>query len=289
MKATKSYLDALLKKFKISNIVRDYNMEGVCRHLKLNHSSVYQQFKGNRKFSIETDLKVKDYIGYDLIYTDIGFEIVTYCKDAIIEEYNVDCLKTALISIVDSDKECLPTHVTKRYAEHLTLHIDDISHIPKDNSHSLVLFNKNHYNKICKFIDSLDNDINRINIHCTAGVSRSGAVAIGIGIYKGNLDLILNTIYRNSISPNERILTYFVNCVNPLHYSLREIYQEIDTRRKINKTYKNDIELSCMNIGYIIKNSFMHFRNKQSAEYACKLINPKEKPKSIEVVIDINN
>lgn len=128
--------------------------------------------------------------------------------------------RVALISILNYDdtEKVIEDIVGKS----ITLFFDDIGHfntIPEDILKiypNLILFNGEHAKKIIDFQKSLSDKIEYIIIHCTAGISRSGAVATFLqSIYHKN-DEDNEWFSRNNrhIIPNKHVLKVLNNYAN---------------------------------------------------------------------------
>lgn len=96
-----------------------------------------------------------------------------------------------------------------------------------------ILFNKEHLDQIRDFVKE-DEDI---DIHCSAGISRSTTVAVGICILKGNIEMMLDYLNRHHlIIPNDYILSMFRLELTKDNYDdrfhLYNIYKIIQENRK---------------------------------------------------------
>lgn len=134
-----------------------------------------------------------------------------------------------LISILSSVETSLFENVKNKYDKILELRFDDIP-IPIED---YIIFNKEHLKEIKEFVKE-DEDI---DIHCSAGISRSTAVAIGICILKGNIDMMLDYLDRHHlIIPNDYILSMFRLELTKDNYDdrfhLYNIYKIIQENRK---------------------------------------------------------
>lgn len=134
-----------------------------------------------------------------------------------------------LISILSSVETSLFENVKNKYDKVLELRFDDIP-IPIED---YIIFNKEHLKEIKEFVKD-DEDI---DIHCSAGISRSTAVAIGICISKGNIDMMLDYLDRHHlIIPNDYILSMFRLELTKDNYDdrfhLYNIYKIIQENRK---------------------------------------------------------
>lgn len=135
-----------------------------------------------------------------------------------------------LISILSSSGCPLFDKIKDSYDEVLELRFDDIP-IPIED---YILFNKEHLEQIRDFVVKEDEDI---DIHCSAGISRSTAVAIGICILKGNIAMMLDYLDRHHlIIPNDYILSMFRLELTKDNYDdrfhLYNIYKIIQENRK---------------------------------------------------------
>lgn len=134
-----------------------------------------------------------------------------------------------LISILSSVETSLFENVKNKYDKVLELRFDDIP-IPIED---YIIFNKEHLEQIREFVKD-DEDI---DIHCSAGISRSTAVAIGICILKGNIAMMLDYLDRHHlIIPNDYILSMFRLELTKDNYDdrfhLYNIYKIIQENRK---------------------------------------------------------
>lgn len=134
-----------------------------------------------------------------------------------------------LISILSSVETSLFENVKNKYDKVLELRFDDIP-IPIED---YIIFNKEHLKEIKEFVKE-DEDI---DIHCSAGISRSTAVAIGICILKGNINMMLDYLNRHHlIIPNDYILSMFRIELTKDNYDdrfhLYNIYKIIQENRK---------------------------------------------------------
>lgn len=115
-----------------------------------------------------------------------------------------------LISIIGDVESSLEMEVKDRYKDVLELRFCDLDFVPsKDHDlYGLSVFDSEKYYKIKDFIEEYKNE--NIDIHCSAGVSRSSAVAIGICFIKNDIELFKNTIKNHkNMRPNELVLSIF--------------------------------------------------------------------------------
>lgn len=136
----------------------------------------------------------------------IAYPRFYFCK---IKDDLINNNRCALISILNYDD-------TEKIIEDIpgksvTLTFDDIGRydiIPEDLLSpycNMILFNKEHAEKIINFQKTLGKEIEYIIIHCTAGVSRSGAIATFLQeIYNDDNDWFIKN---NNIHPNIHVLT----------------------------------------------------------------------------------
>ena len=134
-----------------------------------------------------------------------------------------------LISILSSCESPLFDKIKDSYDEVLELRFDDIP-IPIED---YISFNKEHLEQIREFVKE-DEDI---DIHCSAGISRSTAVAIGICVLKGDIEMMLDYLNRHHlIIPNDYILSMFRLELTKDNYDdrfhLYNIYKIIQENRK---------------------------------------------------------
>ena len=137
-----------------------------------------------------------------------------------------------LISITSTVETNLPQEAKDKYINVLELRFDDLSFNPNDYNvqANSDLYRSTEGMKICdnSDIDRIEWFIERhsnidIDIHCSAGVSRSGAVALGIAIMKNDEKLFNWVLENNSIFPNERILCRFIERYNPTYECMKFI------------------------------------------------------------------
>jgi predicted protein tyrosine phosphatase len=132
-----------------------------------------------------------------------------------------------LISIYgDDEKYLIPKTVEslKKYGlkNHLSLNFWDITNEHYDNLKikfpNVKLFCKKHAQKVIEFLDILKNDPNDsiLAIHCSAGISRSGAVGTFACDYLG---LDYNTFLKDNpyIMANPYVLRILRNCAGLTH------------------------------------------------------------------------
>lgn len=114
-----------------------------------------------------------------------------------------------LISILSTVETSLSDEIKSRYKKVLELRVDDI----QKEYEGLTLFSKEHKKQICDFLIGFYDYLNEetIDIHCSAGVSRSPSVALGICVWEEDIGLAYRIIKENKyISPNEYILKMFI-------------------------------------------------------------------------------
>ena len=90
-----------------------------------------------------------------------------------------------IISVSDPDSEPITLNVNKFVKGVLRLSFHDIDNIPDDllstiNEMGLVLFSRNHADKIIKFVKRNLSEISFIACNCEAGVSRSRGIAAAL-------------------------------------------------------------------------------------------------------------
>lgn len=123
------------------------------------------------------------------------------------KELSEDCI---IISINDSNHRAI-FHKNNRIKDILVLEFDDITleqyQYCKDES--LRLFSIEDTLLIKEFVEKYKNDIKTIIIHCTAGISRSGAVGCCLARYlNGEDEYLLKT---GKYIPNEWVYTLLCN------------------------------------------------------------------------------
>lgn len=149
-----------------------------------------------------------------------------------------------LISILSTRETPLSDEVKSRYKEVLELRIDDI----QKEYDGLTLFSMEHLIEIKGFVwgiyDSCRNDV--LDIHCTAGVSRSPAIALGIACELYEISMAINILKENEyIRPNKYILNYFIN--NDEEWSWINGYLALKDR--VTELSKEDLEKCVLNLG----------------------------------------
>lgn len=114
-----------------------------------------------------------------------------------------------LISILSTHETPLSDEVKSRYKEVLELRIDDI----QKEYDGLTLFSMEHRQQVMKFVHGFYEYMSEetLDVHCSEGVGRSLAVALGIGVWESDIGLVYKIIKENKyISPNEHILKMFI-------------------------------------------------------------------------------
>ena len=119
-------------------------------------------------------------------------------------------------------------NVKNNYEDCLYLTFDDITF--KHNPY--ILFNKSHFNQIIYFVTKHKGK--NIHINCTAGISRSGAIALGIAMYYNDKELYWETLKNNMIIPNDYILSYFQLKFKRVWFSWFNTVNMIINKRKNN-------------------------------------------------------
>jgi len=118
-----------------------------------------------------------------------------------------------LIGYLDAEN---PPVVSTNGIPSLFLRVDDIH--PSQEKQGMVLFNHNHIHNILKFVEDnqIGQDAKTLLIHCTAGISRSTATALGILVYLGySYEDAFNTVekVRPWLHPNKWIIKCFDNAL----------------------------------------------------------------------------
>jgi predicted protein tyrosine phosphatase len=85
------------------------------------------------------------------------------------------------ICISISDPEASPARVSRRFTAVLRLSFNDVI---ERGEPSDILFAQEHAREITEFLDSWP-DVERVMVHCNAGVSRSPGVALGLCDVRG--------------------------------------------------------------------------------------------------------
>lgn len=156
-------------------------------------------------------------------------KVYTYPKIGIEREYKegIDNSNNALISILSSVDSPLSEEIKKSYKYVLELRFDDLPftlgleniYNSESEFYHMIYFDSVHYQKICWFIKGDLRDFNgQINIHCTAGISRSGAVAVGVSLLRNDFALYEQIMRDNEIIPNQLALSYFIQDITSDNY-----------------------------------------------------------------------
>lgn len=114
-----------------------------------------------------------------------------------------------LISILSTVETPLSDEIKSRYKKVLELRVDDI----QKEYEGLTLFSKEHRQQVIKFVHDFYEYMSEetLDIHCSAGVSRSPSIALGICVWEEDIGLAYRIIKENKyISPNEYILKMFI-------------------------------------------------------------------------------
>lgn len=126
------------------------------------------------------------------------------CTAYSLRKLNLNCI---IISINDSGYNTI-IHENLKIIDVLTLEFDDIG-IPIEN---LKLMTMDDGYKIKNFIDKYKDSINNIVVHCTAGISRSAAVACCLARYLNGDDTYLFEI--GKYIPNKFVYKCLCNALN---------------------------------------------------------------------------
>ncbi|MGL4950183.1 MAG: hypothetical protein ACRC5M_07345 [Anaeroplasmataceae bacterium] len=127
-----------------------------------------------------------------------------------------------LISITSTCETPLEDKYKNMFKDSISIVCDDlgfyVSH--KHNTKEISDFNgmRNFSENDVETIDTFVKKYPKADIvvHCQAGVSRSGAVAVGITMMEDNFEEYRDVLLNNSISPNELILIEFIKKYNPI-------------------------------------------------------------------------
>lgn len=157
-----------------------------------------------------------------------------------------DAKNRALISILSTVDSDLPKEIHDMYGKVMTLRFDDIelSWVQMQTQEldeayeGLTPFRGIDCAKIRLFIERVkDAGIDEIDIHCTAGVSRSGAVGVGIAMILDDENLMEETIMNNNILPNNYVLSKIhAELGTNIHMPMMKIYSAVMKRIELNKT-----------------------------------------------------
>lgn len=112
----------------------------------------------------------------------------------------------------------------------LYLHCDDLTEeqfnkINQEDKEGYILFNLKMAQEVKRFID-FHKDIKNIIVHCTAGISRSGAVGVVISKYLNGQDIDLYN--KGSINPNETLYKYMCEA-----FGVKFDKKELNDKKKI--------------------------------------------------------
>lgn len=149
-----------------------------------------------------------------------------------------------LISILSTVETPLSNEIKSKYKKVLEIRFDDIQEEYEDMS----LFNIDHEYTIKEFISNIyDWKSNEtIDIHCRSGVSRSSSVALGVGCYFDDVEIIMSVIKDNkNIIPNEYILKHFIEKGGYWNW----LIGYFRLKRKINSINKKDLEKLILHLG----------------------------------------
>lgn len=145
-------------------------------------------------------------------------------------------LKEDYIIISINDTDCSTVIFdNKHILDVLKITFDDLEKEPKNKENKYKLFNIHIAKEIKNFIDKFKNKVNRIVVHCTAGISRSSGVAAVLSRYLNGTD---NHVFGcGEYHPNK--LVYKIMCeVFSLEYDEEEFDKKRDRgeRRSIDNT-----------------------------------------------------
>ena len=168
-------------------------------------------------------------------------KIYTHPKEGIIrmKEQGIYTSEDALISILSTVDTPLSESIKSSYKYVLELRFDDlpfnISFEEENNKESdfygMTSFNYSHYARIYKFVKGTLKDFDGcLRIHCTAGISRSGAVAVGVSLLKEDKEVYEQVIKDNNIIPNQLVLSYFIQGVtnsNTYFFDVQDMYNRL--------------------------------------------------------------
>ncbi|MGL5692355.1 MAG: hypothetical protein ACRDD8_16350 [Bacteroidales bacterium] len=158
-----------------------------------------------------------------------------------------DARKRILISILSTVDTELPNDITNEYSMVVPLRFDDIELSYKqieleelDEAYDgLTAFKAIHAATVAYRVkEALKGGIiDEIDVHCTAGVSRSGAVAVGIAMFLNDEKLMEETVMNNNILPNNYVLSMMHTHVGThIHMPIMKIYSLVNKRMEMNKT-----------------------------------------------------
>lgn len=160
-----------------------------------------------------------------------------------------------LISILSTVETPLSDEIKSKYKKVLEIRVDDI----QKEYDGLTLFSQEHRQQICDFLigiyDYLSEEL--IDIHCSAGVSRSPAVALGICFWEDDVCLAYRVIKENQyIFPNTYILKQFIE-ENRDWYWLLGYFR---LKRKADELDKETLEKLVLHLG-LDRSFYKHLLN----------------------------
>ncbi len=150
-----------------------------------------------------------------MLGVDHEFDVLCYRKSkfeqllrGVVDQYNVEQSDTMYISILNVDDNT--GYFKSNFENVLVLHFDDITDVNSD-----LAFNENHAKQIIDFITK-NKHKSTCMVHCSAGISRSGAVGQFVNSCFGmNNDYFLNMNF--NVRPNPMILETLENVFNKLN------------------------------------------------------------------------
>jgi hypothetical protein len=96
----------------------------------------------------------------------------------------------------------------------------------REGAENVVLFNKEHAEKIIEFLDTIHNSVDYLVMHCNAGVSRSPAVLDFVGDAYG-YQVCSNTNFANRHVYNQLMSTYMNQEYTPLSWKELKLQEPV--------------------------------------------------------------
>jgi predicted protein tyrosine phosphatase len=150
------------------------------------------------------------------------------CTEFSIKDLKEDCI---IISINDTFEETT-IHENKHIIDIKRLYFDDI----EEDIPTYLFFSMNQALEIKDFVDRYKDKVNHIVVHCTAGISRSGAIGCVLARYlNGNDDYLLLT---GRYIPNKHVYKTMSKVLN-LEYSEKLFKRKRNLRNKGNRRNLN--------------------------------------------------
>lgn len=148
---------------------------------------------------------------------------------------NIKCI---VISINDSGNNTV-IYKNPYIIDVLTLHFDDITEEQKMKYKlNSKLVTREDIKQIKEFVDKYKDNINTIIVHCTAGISRSGAVGCVLARYLNDDDMYL--FENGKYMPNETVYRFMCEEFN-LEWNKKEFKNKCRiSNKKCREQFRND-------------------------------------------------